>query len=200
MIRRLPLIPTLVVAAAVAAMIALGLWQLLIRAPQKEALLARYTAAQNLPPIIWPTVPLRKEQLPLFRHATGMCLKPIGKRAVAGENRSGEPGYVHILDCRTGAEGPGMSVELGWSKNPNARVAWSGGLVSGIIVPDRRTGMRLVAATPAPGLEASAPPSIEQIPNNHRSYAVQWFSFAAIALVIYALALRKRLREKPADR
>jgi cytochrome oxidase assembly protein ShyY1 len=200
MIRRLPLIPTLVVAAAVAAMIALGLWQLLIRAPQKEALIARYTAAQNLPPIIWPTVPLRKEQLPLFRHATGMCLKPIGKRAVAGENRSGEPGYVHILDCRTGAEGPGMSVELGWSKNPNARVAWSGGLVSGIIVPDRRTGMRLVAATPAPGLEASAPPSIEQIPNNHRSYAVQWFSFAAIALVIYALALRKRLREKPADR
>jgi cytochrome oxidase assembly protein ShyY1 len=56
--------------------------------------------------------------------------------------------------------------------------------------------MRLVAATAAPGLQPSAPPSIEQIPNNHRSYAVQWFAFAGIALVIYALALRKRLREE----
>jgi cytochrome oxidase assembly protein ShyY1 len=58
--------------------------------------------------------------------------------------------------------------------------------------------MRLVAATPAPGLQASAPPSIESIPNNHMSYAIQWFAFAAIALVIYALALRKRLKgERP---
>ncbi|HNJ47416.1 MAG TPA: SURF1 family protein, partial [Novosphingobium sp.] len=31
------------------------------------------------------------------------------------------------------------------------------------------------------------------IPNNHLSYAVQWFLFAATALVIYGLALRKRL-------
>ncbi|MFL6740002.1 MAG: SURF1 family cytochrome oxidase biogenesis protein [Sphingomicrobium sp.] len=195
MIRRLPLVPTLVVAVAVAAMIALGIWQLQ-RAQWKERLLAQYQQAQQLRPITWPTVPLRSDQLPLFRHATGVCLRPVGKRAVAGENKAGEPGYVHIVDCTTGAEGPGMSVEVGWSKDPNARVAWNGGPVSGMIAPDRRTAMRLVAATPAPGLAASAPPSIGAIPNNHRLYALQWFSFAAIALIIYGLAVRKRLREE----
>ena len=52
--------------------------------------------------------------------------------------------------------------------------------------------MRLVSATGLAGLEASAPPSLETIPNNHRSYAVQWFLFAAIAAVIYVLAVRSR--------
>jgi cytochrome oxidase assembly protein ShyY1 len=192
--RRLPVIPTIVVLAAVALMIGLGIWQLQ-RAKWKEGLLAQYAAAQKEPPIIWPTIPLKSDQLPLFRNATGVCLRPVGHRAVAGENRSGEPGYAQIVDCATGAEGPGMSVEVGWSKNPNAKVNWNGGPVSGIIAPDRRTGMRLVAASAPPGLEPSAPPSLDTIPNNHRSYAIQWFSFAAIALIIYGLALKRRSRE-----
>ena len=197
MIRRLPLIPTLVVAAAIAVMIGLGVWQLQ-RAQWKESLLARYAEAENLPPISWPTVPLRDEQLPLFRHATALCLRDVGKRAVAGENAGGEPGYVHIIDCTTGVEGPGMSVEVGWSKDPNAKVNWHGGPVSGIIAPDRRTRMRLVAASAPAGLQPSAPPSLSSIPNNHLYYAVQWFSFAAIASIIYALAVRKRLKvEQP---
>jgi len=195
MTRRIPVIPTIVVAAAVALMIGLGVWQLQ-RAKWKEGLLARYAAAQKLPPIAFPTVPLKTDQLPLFRSATGVCLRPVAHRAMAGENRAGEPGYVQIVDCSTGAEGPGMSVEVGWSKNPNAKVNWSGGPVSGIIAPDRRMGMRLVAASAPPGLEPSAPPSLDTIPNNHRSYAVQWFSFAAIALLIYGLALRKKWREE----
>ena len=57
MIRKLPLIPTLVVAAAVAVMIALGFWQLR-RAGEKEALLERYRTARNLPPISFPTGPV----------------------------------------------------------------------------------------------------------------------------------------------
>ena len=32
------------------------------------------------------------------------------------------------------------------------------------------------------------------MPNNHLAYAVQWFLFALTALVIYAIALRKRLK------
>lgn len=193
--KRLPVISTIIVAAAVAVMIGLGIWQLQ-RAKWKEALLERYSAAQNEPPITWPTVPLRSDQLPLFRHATGVCLRPVSRRAIAGENRAGEPGYAQIIDCTTGAEGPGMSVEVGWSKDPNAKVNWSGGPVSGTIAPDRQSGMRLVAASAPPGLEASAPPSLESIPNNHRSYALQWFSFAAIALIIYGLALRRRSKEE----
>jgi cytochrome oxidase assembly protein ShyY1 len=194
MIRRLPILPTLIVLAAVAVMIALGVWQLQ-RAHWKDGLIAQYQHAEKLPPLTWPTAPVAKEKLPLFRPATGMCNKPIGQRAVAGENRAGDPGYAHIVDCSTGAEGPGMSVEVGWSKNPNAKVNWNGGPVSGVIAPDRRSGMRLVAASAPPGLEPSALPSLASIPNNHRSYAVQWFSFAVIALIIYGLAVRKRLKE-----
>jgi surfeit locus 1 family protein len=193
MIRRLPIVATIVVLFAAGLMVGLGIWQLQ-RAKWKEGLLAKYSEAEKLPPIAFPTVPLRNDQLPLFRHATGVCLRVVGQRAQAGENRAGEPGYVHIVDCATGAEGPGMSVEVGWSKNPNARVNWSGGPVSGVIAPDRRMRMRLVAASAPAGLEPSAEPSLSSIPNNHRNYALQWFAFAAIALIIYGLAVRKRLK------
>ncbi len=187
---KLPIIPTILVALAVATMIGLGVWQLQ-RRQEKEALLATYHAAAGKPPIGWPAVP-PKEPLPLFRHASGNCLAVVGFRTAAGQNKQGEPGFLIIADCRTGAEGPGMAVELGWSKNPNAGRDWSGGLVSGVIAPDRINRMRLVAASPGPGLSASAPPSPATISNNHFSYAIQWFLFAGIAVAIYTLALRWR--------
>jgi cytochrome oxidase assembly protein ShyY1 len=198
MTKRLPLLPTLFVAAAIVVMAALGMWQLR-RAEWKERLLASYAAAEKLPPIAFPTVPLRDTDVPLFRYATGVCQRVAGHRAQAGENRAGEPGYVHIVDCATGAEGPGMSVEIGWSRNPNARFSWPGGPVSGIIVPDRKTRIRLVAASAPPGLAPSAPPAVASAsaisPSGHRMYAFTWFALAAAALVIYALAVRKRLRD-----
>ena len=203
MTRRLPLVATIVVLAAVALMIGLGIWQLQ-RAKWKEGLLARYAAADKLPPIAFPTLPLRSDQLPLFRHATGVCLRIVGGRAIAGENRAGEPGYAHILDCTTGAEGPGMSVEVGWSKNPNAKVNWPGGPVSGVIAPDRLHRMRLVAATAPPGLQPSKVPDVASAsavtPAGHRGYAATWFGLAVIALVTYALAVRKRWRQSPDER
>src|SRR4051794_3843895 len=197
MTKRVPIIPTIVVIAAVAIMISLGAWQLR-RAKWKEGLIARYAEAEKLPPVAFPTVPLRSDQLPLFRHATGVCLRVVGTRAIAGENRAGEPGYVHIVDCATGAEGPGMSVQVGWSKNPNQRVQWAGGPGSGIIVPDRFTRMRLVAASAPPGLEPSAQPSAATAsaitPSGHRMYAATWFALAAAALIIYMIVLMKRGR------
>jgi surfeit locus 1 family protein len=199
MTRRVPVLASLVVAGALAVLIGLGVWQLQ-RAKWKEALLARYAQAEKLPPITWPTIPLKSGQLPLFRHATGMCVKPVGKRAIGGENLQGDPGYVQIIDCATGAEGPGMSVEVGWAQDPNAKFHWPGGLVSGVIVPDHRTGMRLVAATSPPGLQPSKVPDAKTAsavtPAGHRLYAATWFSLAAIALIIYGFALRKRWREK----
>lgn len=197
MSRKLPLIPTILVGLAVVVMIGLGVWQL-ERRQQKLALLESYKASAGLPPIGWPTLP-QKEPLPLFRSATGNCLQVTGFRTAAGQNLNGEPGFLVIADCRTGAEGPGMAVELGWSKDPNAGKGWQGGLVSGTIAPDSRSRMRLVAASPGPGLTASAPPSPETIPNNHFSYAVQWFLFAGIAAVIYFLALRQRWRKEASN-
>jgi len=195
--RRWPIIPTIIVLGAVAVLIGLGVWQLQ-RLKTKEALIARYAQAERLPPIVWPTLPMKDSQLPLFRHATGVCLRPVGKRVVGGESASGEPGFVQIVDCVTGAEGPGMSVAVGWSKNPNAKVNWPGGPVSGVIGPDKDMRMRLVAATALPGLEPVAPPSLSSIPNNHMQYAVTWFLFAMIAPLIYVLALRSRWKKAAA--
>ena len=91
-----------------------------------------------------------------------------------------------------------MIVDAGWSANPQSKPQWTGGPVQGVIAPDKAARMRLVSGTGLGGLLASAPPSPEMIPNNHRSYAFQWFAFAAIALLIYVLALSKRSKEAKA--
>ena len=199
MTKRIPIIPTIIVVIAVAILIRLGFWQL-HRAHVNEQLLAQYAAASKLPPMAFPTAPT-KGPPPLFRWATGFCQHVVGHRALAGENRSGDTGFVQIVDCATGTEGAGMSVQVGWSQDPNAKVTWNGGPVTGVIVPDRLHRIRLVAASAPPGLQPSALPSIETAvpvtPAGNRSYALQWFAFGAIAALIYGLALRKRWRSTP---
>lgn len=188
MIRRLPLVPTLLVLAAVAVMIRLGFWQL-DRLHQKEALLARYAAAAGMSAEVpFPQTPQAAEPV-LYRHARVDCVKVASVTTVAGQNAKGESGLVEAADCDL-ADGGKARVVLGWLQSPQP-VAWSGGQVAGIVAP----GPRLVADPPQAGLAANAVPDPASIPNNHLSYAVQWFLFAAVALVIYALAVRKRLAD-----
>ncbi|MDB5691906.1 MAG: hypothetical protein JWO81_969 [Alphaproteobacteria bacterium] len=192
---RLPILPTILVAAAAAAMVWLGVWQI-HRAAWKTALIARYETNRKLPAMAWPAQPPAGESL-LYRRSSGFCLQPVGWRDVAGRNLKGEPGWSHIASCRTGAEGSGMEVDAGWSTSPHPP-SWRGGPVGGVIVPDRLHRIRLVAANAAPGLVPSAPPSPADMPNNHLFYAFQWFFFAAAAVTIYLLALRRRQRGKVA--
>lgn len=205
MIRRLPVVPTILVAVAVAMMVWLGVWQL-HRLHWKEALLARYAANQHLPTIALPIG--RSDDQLLFRHATAFCLRPVSWTSEAGRDRAGQVGWRQIASCATGAEGPGFMVQLGIAKNPDDHPAWRGGEVAGFIAhgPDHRPlielafgkgaapPLMLVADTPPPGLAANAGPDLSSIPNNHLAYAVQWFLFALVAVVIYVLALRKRWR------
>lgn len=187
---RWPLVPTILVAAAVATMIALGIWQLQ-RKGEKEALLARYEAAAGLDPVVWPAVPER-DALPLFRQSSLMCVEVVDWQSVSGLSATGKPGFAHVASCQTGGgEGPGAKVAVGWSERPEAPV-WKGGPVSGIIAPDNAQLIKLVATDSVEGLQLLSPPSPEQIPNNHLLYAIQWFIFAAAAAIIYVLALRKR--------
>lgn len=189
---RFPLIPSLLVGAAVAVMIGLGIWQL-GRMNDKEALIARFRQASTLPPVAWPTMP---DDSLLYRRATGFCLEVVGWRAAAGRNMSGDTGWSHIASCRTGgAEGPGMQVDMGWSSSSAPPAGWTGGPVSGIIGPDRDHKIRLVSDKAVPGLQPSAPPSPETTPNNHLVYALQWFFFALAAAVIYILALKRRQKQ-----
>ncbi len=195
---RLPVLPTILVALAVAAMIALGVWQLVDRLPKKEAFLVQLAANPARAPIAFPRVP---DDTLLFRRASGFCLQPASI-ALAG---AGASGYRAIARCRTGAEGPGMIVQLGTTRDPNAKVAWTGGEVRGFIshAPDGRSligslfdrrpqDMMLVADAPAPGLAPNGRPDVASVPNNHLAYGVQWFLFAGIACVIYVLAVVRR--------
>ncbi len=188
--KRWPIIPTLLVALAVATMVALGIWQLQ-RKGEKEALLARYAAAEGLPPLAWPAVP-DPDALPLYRSSSVQCIKVVGWRSVSGMSATGKAGYAHLASCQTGgAEGPGATVAVGWSARPE-NPDWNGGLVEGVIAPEKAQLIRLVATTPVAGLGLLAKPSPDQIPNNHLLYAIQWFIFASAAALIYVLALRKR--------
>ena len=191
---RLPIIGTVLVLAAVATMIGLGIWQLQ-RADWKNGLLDSYASATDLPPIAYPAVP-DPDNPPYFRKSTVNCLAVIGWRSTSGRNINGKSGWAHIAQCRTaGAEGPGAQVVAGWSARPDDP-EWDGGVVDGIIAPDSQNIIRLVTSEPVAGLQKSQPPALEDIPNNHLSYAVQWFLFAGIALIIFLIALRGR--RKPA--
>ncbi|WP_397591356.1 SURF1 family cytochrome oxidase biogenesis protein [Sphingorhabdus sp.] len=189
---RLPVIPTLLVALAVATMIGLGIWQLQ-RKEQKDALLSRYESAVGLPAVVWPTVP-DPAALPLFRRSSLLCARVLKIETVSGSNSAGKAGFAHIASCRTGeVEGPDAKVAFGWSERPQSP-RWSGGPVEGIIAPDGTQDIKLVSKDAVEGLEILAEPSPRQIPNNHLLYAIQWFIFAAAATIIYLLALRKRIK------
>ncbi|MEK6636590.1 MAG: SURF1 family protein [Pseudomonadota bacterium] len=204
--KRLPLVATVIVGLAVATMIALGVWQL-DRRGQKEALIAQFAANQSRPSIAFPAIPMGDELL--FRRASAFCLEPVRETIAAGYNLKGERGWRHLVACRTGAEGPGFTVDIGWSVGFEVRSKWKGGAVDGVIgpMPDQRSVIErsvadkaqqpllLVATRGGGGLQPSAPPSLEGVPNNHLAYAVQWFLFAGIALGIYGLALWRRQRK-----
>ncbi|RZM12206.1 MAG: SURF1 family protein [Sphingomonas sp.] len=193
--RRVPIIPTIVVGVAVALMIALGLWQLLDRLPRKEAFLRQLAANPAKPPI--PFARADGDAF-LFRRATATCTPPVAIR-LAG---AGASGYRAIATCAGGT-----AVQLGTTRDPNAKPRWDGGIVSGSIAhaptgqsligaafSPERPPLLLVAAPPLAGLQPNPVSSVDSVPNSHLAYAGQWFFFAAVAAIIYALALRRRSR------
>lgn len=191
MTRRIPIVSTIVVLAAVAAMVSLGIWQL-HRKQWKEALIARYLAAETMnSEVPWPSSPAEYERA-LYRHGRIECAEVTGMGAIAGRAADGRSGWAHIARCDL-LNGGKADVALGWSNDP-AQPQWSGGEVGGVIAGSAK-GVRLIAAPPQAGLAQLAAPDPRDLPNNHLSYAVQWFLFAITALVIYALALRKKWRQ-----
>lgn len=171
---RLPLGPTLLVAVAVPALIALGFWQL-----QRREEKALFLAA-------------------LARPITGVipCARLDGPvRQIVGRSLDGRVGYRHRASCWTGQAS--LPIDLGWTARPT-RIALPAGpqRIDMTLVRLTQPAMLIVARAPRPPLEPSAPPSARDIPNNHLSYAIQWFSFAAILALIYALYVRRWNRDR----
>lgn len=202
--RRFPIVPTLVVLLAVGAMIGLGLWQLQ-RAQWKEGLLARYRAAATAPPLAGLPIGDLPDSLG-FRKASLDCVVAGTPIQLGGQGPDGAPGFRSVLPCRL-TDGRQILADIGWQRVGSALPGPASGRTlsaAGVLVPDDVLAQRfadrsvrpmpwlIVLETPQPGFAPSKPPAIETIPNNHRGYAVQWFLFAAVALAIYGLAIRRR--------
>ena len=193
MIRRLPILPTLIVLLAVGVMVRLGFWQL-DRRHEKEAMLARFAAARSISAEVpWDGDQAIGQSL-LFRRGRVDCVQTAPRAPMAGHNAKGETGWAQQAGC-VSSRGHSFDVVLGWSRQPGAGAAadWRGGALSGWIAPGAGEAVRFIADPPLAGLEPNAAPDPASVPNNHLAYAVQWFLFAGVALAIYGLAVRKRL-------
>ena len=189
--RRIPILATLVVIAAVATMIALGVWQLQ-RLKQKEAMLTRYARVETMSSAVpWPRDAAAAEAA-LFRHSRVRCQRVLAQGATAGRNLAGTTGWAQTARCALDGGGE-ATVALGWTQAPVIR-PWSGGEIEGVVAPGEGGSVRLIAGKPPAGLQPLARPDPRDVPNNHFAYAIQWFLFAGVAAVIYGIALRKRWR------
>lgn len=203
-IGRVPIIPTIIVIAAAAVMVALGFWQL-GRLDEKEALIAQYEGNQDLSPMRgFAAFPAQTAEdnishldASLFRTVEIACDDPRDWKGVAGRNENDRAGYVHMFVCDSAANGADAVTRLyatiGWSRSPQ-QPDWAGGTVTGIL-STAGDDYEVVAGEPLAGLEPLARPDPSDLPNNHLAYAGQWFFFALTALVIYFLALRRRWRD-----
>ena len=200
--RRWPILPTLLVTAAIATMIALGIWQLQ-RAKWKEGLLATYAAAAHKPPVDFPRDNTKSLDPYYFRKSAAHCYAPHDAISSAGRNAAKQSGLAHVVTCNAFPPSATMDARdtrttfravLGWSDDI-AAPDWKGGELSGTLMPDTQTGVRLIADPPVAGLQANEPPNLDDIPNNHLAYAGQWFFFALVAGIIYVLALKRRARD-----
>ena len=190
-LRSIPIIPTIVVLAAAATMVALGIWQL-GRAEEKAALIAKYEAAMvSAEPQPFPADGGGAFEGDLFHPTAFDCTKVLSREAISGRAENGRSGFAQIVRCETG-RGP-ADVKLGWSDRPDFP-DFQGGSVAGLITPGGADGARVQADPPLAGLKPLAKPDPRDLPNNHLAYAGQWFFFALTALVIYWLAIRKRIK------
>jgi surfeit locus 1 family protein len=189
-----------VLLVALPILIGLGVWQL-HRAEWKADVLLRLEANAEAP-----LVDLRGRPIPddaEFRQVrlTLSCPAATPERR-AGRNAEGQSGYAHLLPCATDEEPVWRN--LGWTARPDPMPVDGGTVeVEGRLVRDRTGDWVLFETTTRPGLQPSAAPTVDTIPDNHRLYAVQWFSFAVILAAIYGAYLvrwRRQLAAAPPGR
>ena len=188
--RGFPVVPTAMVAIAVPILLGFGTWQLQ-RADWKDALLADLARNSAAPLLDIGTGPIPADAQ--FRLVRLELACPGGLADLrAGRSLQGQSGYSYLTECRAG-DTP-VTRDAGWAPRPEP-LSILGGTASleGRLVKGGGGSWILVQTEAVPPLTPSAPPGLETISNNHVSYAVQWFSFAAILAIIYGLWLRRWL-------
>ena len=184
------------VLVALPILIGFGVWQLQ-RAQWKEALLHDLARNSSAPLLDLGTGPI--PETAQFRRVRLVLDCPAGPATLrAGRNLDGKAGYSARIECRAGATT--VTRDTGWSARPDARtLPAASAAFEGRLVKGPADSWLLVQSSAQPPLVPSAPPGLDTISNNHLSYAVQWFSFAAIFAVIYGLWLRRWLATNAAQ-
>ncbi|MGB7418951.1 MAG: SURF1 family cytochrome oxidase biogenesis protein, partial [Erythrobacter sp.] len=108
---RLPVIPTILVIAAVATMIALGFWQL-GRAEEKADMLARFEEASASEQSVTFPVGATQEDA-WFRRSALDCRKVSDLQPVAGTAATGAKGWAMRATCALSGGGSAMSLGPG---------------------------------------------------------------------------------------
>ena len=202
--KRLPIFPTLLTLVMLATLISLGVWQL-HRREWKRDLIARLEAAQTQP-LLTPgdflkamtgeaSVQYRRAELPC---SPGTVL-PYDLKG--GSSLAGASGYLVLVSCRPNHKPPDIVVVAGWTNRPDAsRVPVAVDTVFRGTIIERPYGdtkalpqFMLIPDTAVPPLERSRMPTPADLPDNHLSYAGQWFGLAIVLAAIYGLWLRRRL-------
>jgi surfeit locus 1 family protein len=211
--KRFPWLATLLTLVMVPILIGLGIWQLERRAWKAE-LKAQLAAAPTLPPVtatgfaaaLADATPLQ------YRRAVLDCrpgsVKPYDLKG--GQSAAGASGFLVLVDCGDPAlrhgDGPGVVVVAGWNERPDTTTPVAVATrFDGLIIDrpygddKRRPQYMLIPRTAVPPLAPSLMPDPADLSDNHLSYAIQWFSFAAILIVIYGIWLRRyyKVGEEP---
>ena len=174
-------------------LIGFGVWQLQ-RAEWKTGLLVEIAAHEDAP-IVAVSPGMMPDGLQFRRVRMTLDCPAQTPKGEAGRNLQGRPGWAFIATCY-GPDGESIQFAIGWSDRADG---WADGdlpetlVAEGVLMPATATKWRIVGSEALPPLQPVAPPTADNLPNNHFSYAMQWFSFAAILAVIYALWLRRRL-------
>lgn len=200
---RIPVIPTIIVGAAIVTMVALGFWQL-DRAAERDQLKRAMVERPQMPVSDYP-FGNNLDEAYLYRRLRAQC-DEIAKVVVAGgRDARGRTGWRQIATC-IAPSGQTFEAQLGVADRPDIVADWDGGTVEGIAVlaPDRRgfwdrlrfssprRPLMIIAEEPKVGLSPSQRPDPANYENTSWGYAGQWFFFVLTALVIYILALRRR--------
>jgi surfeit locus 1 family protein len=207
-------IPLLAAAVVAAACVRLGVWQLDRLAQRKARNATIETAFRERP--ISAALALSDSSRRFRRVIASGSWNYARETAILGRTRAGAPG-VHIVTPMTLFDGRAeILVNRGWVYSPDARTVdlarWHEGDRADLIgyvdaLPSslRDTGAALYvvaladsSVTPAPAVphpvRLSPPPFAEEGP--HLGYAVQWFSFAAIALIGAPILVRRQRRRR----
>ena len=202
-------------AAAVIAVVCvrLGLWQL-DRLEQRKARNATIAAAFHEPPISAELA--TKGRVTRFRRVTAAGRWDYGhEQTVSGRTRNGSPG-VHVVTPMVLGDSAEILVNRGWVYSPDARTIdlpkWREGDRGQFVgyvdeppssvqpIPER---LYVVALGDSSSQPAGADERPVRLPvpafgdeGPHLSYAVQWFSFAAIALIGTPIVVRRQRRRR----